>query len=268
MAKLLIGYDVESHDESTEFFLKAASEVHKNLDAQASIFIVGQTLEKNAAIAQKVLGFGHLEFHQHTYSHVLLKTVVQENEDGITIFPSGTFEEICEEIEKGQRTLLDVLGIKGIGLTAPYNYYRGLGDRLDILEVLRENNIKFVRSAGRNEHDWQPVPFEWQPYFYEPQGYPEILECPLHGWQDCIAREKLGWSNISEYTKWIKRDIDYASAHDLDFVYCSHDWSSIRHDPTLDHIAEMISYAREQGMEVINYSQYYAERITGLHIKI
>ena len=262
MAKLIIGYDVESLDDSTQTFLKAASKVHKDLEAQASIFIVGKTLEKNAELAQRVLSLGDLEFHQHTYSHVLLKTVVQENEDGITIFPSGSFEQICEEIQKGQKALHDILGVNGTGLTAPYNYYRGLGDRLDLLEVLRENNVKFVRSAGRNEQDWQPVPFEWQPYFYEPQGYAEILECPIHGWQDCIARDKLGWSNISEYTNWLKKDIDYASSHHLDFVYCSHDWSSIRHDPTLAHIAEMITYARERGMEVINYSQYYDEKLS------
>ncbi|MBS4196042.1 polysaccharide deacetylase family protein [Lederbergia citri] len=261
MPKFLIGYDVESQDESTEMFLKAASEVHKNLEAKASIFIVGKTLERNVAIAQEVLELGDMEFHQHTYSHVLLKTVVQENEEGITIFPSGSFEEVCEEISKGQKVLRNLLGVDGIGFTAPYNYYRGLSDRLDLLEVLRENGIKFVRSAGRNERDWQPVPFEWQPYFYEPQGFPEILECPLHGWQDCIAREKLGWNNIAEYVKWVKKDIDYASAKQLDFVYCSHDWSSIRHDPKLEHIAELITYARKKGMDVTNYSTYYEEKV-------
>lgn len=262
MPKLLIGYDVES--ESCAQFLKVASTLHKDLQAPASIFIVGKTLEENAEEAKTALksSSGYLEFHQHTYSHMLLKTVVQENEDGITIYPSGSYEEIVDEINKGQQVLQDILNIEGVGLTAPYNYYRGLSDRLDLLEILRNNGIKFVRSAGRNERDWQPVPFEWQPYFYKEQGYPEILECPLHGWQDCIAREKLGWENISDYLQWLKKDIDYALEHQLDFVYCSHDWSSIRHDQQLEHIAEFISYARSKGMDLMNYSQYYKYKCT------
>ncbi|MBO1003967.1 polysaccharide deacetylase family protein [Pseudogracilibacillus auburnensis] len=267
MPKFLIGYDVESYDDSTKAFLQAASKVHRDLESEATIFIVGKTLEKNASIAEEVLNLGDLEFHQHTYSHVLLKTVVQENEEGITIFPSGSFDEVCEEIQKGQQVLKDILGVEGTGFTAPYNYYRGIGDRLDLLQVLRDNQIKFVRSAGRNERDWQPVPFEWQPYFYEAQGYGEILECPIHGWQDCIAREKLGWENVTEYIKMVKKDIDHACANQLDFVYGSHDWSSIRHDPELEHIAELIMYAREKGMEVINYSQYYEQKLAEKKIK-
>ncbi|SDX61663.1 polysaccharide deacetylase family protein [Paenibacillus sp. CF384] len=260
MAKLLIGYDVEAADERTGRFLEQAMQMHKELQAPASIFIVGRTLEQNADRCLKAVQEGWLEFHQHTYSHLLLKTVVQENEEGIQVFPGVSFEAAKEDILRGQKALHDILGIACTGLTAPYNYYRGLSDRLDLLEVLRDCGIKIVRSAGRNERDWQPVPFEWQPYFYEPQGYGQILECPLHGWQDCIARERLGWENVSEYVEWLKRDIDYAVDHDLDFVYCSHDWSSITCDPDLSHLRAMLTYARDKGMSIMNYSDYYALR--------
>ncbi|WP_308636351.1 polysaccharide deacetylase family protein [Paenibacillus silvisoli] len=258
MAKLLIGYDVEAMDERTDQFLKKAMQVHAELRSPASIFVVGKTLERNAEQCRKAAEEGWLEFHQHTYSHVLLKTVVQENEAGIQVFPGASYEQAKEEILRGQQALKDLLGISCTGLTAPYNYYRGLGDRLDLLEVLRECGINIIRSAGRNERDWQPVPLQWQPYFYAPQGYPELLECPLHGWQDCIAREQLGWENVAGYVEWLKRDIDEAVRLDLDFVYCSHDWSSLTCDPELTHVRAMISYAKERGMELMNYSDYYA----------
>lgn len=260
MPQLLIGYDVESMNESAAVFLQAAERLHGEMLAPASLFIVGRTLERNVEACRRALASGWFEFHQHTYSHALLKTVLQENEEGVRMFAGVSFEQAREEIVKGQEALKRHLGVDCRGLTAPYNYYRGLGDRPDLLAVLRRCGITILRSAGRNERDWQPVPFAWQPYFYDPQGYPEILEFPLHGWQDCLVRERLGWENIGAYVDRLKRDVDHAVRGGHDFVYCSHDWSSIRHDPALDHLREFIRYAREQGMEIGSYSAYYDDK--------
>ena len=51
-----------------------------------------------------------------------------------------------------------------IGLTGPWCYYRGLRDRLDILQVLWEEGLRFTRADGRNEHDRHPVAIDVQPY--------------------------------------------------------------------------------------------------------
>src|SRR5215212_5052451 len=51
-----------------------------------------------------------------------------------------------------------------IGLTGPWCYYRGLRDRLDILQVLWEEGLRFTRADGRNEHDRHPVAIDVHPY--------------------------------------------------------------------------------------------------------
>ena len=264
MATLLIGYDVETQDvksEATKQFLKVAPKLHKELNAPCTFFICGRTLENNLEEFKQVKAeYGDLiDFQQHTYSHVLLKTVFQENEHGKTLFRSGTLEQIREQVKRPIELLKEHLNVDCIGLTGPYGYYRGLSDRPDILEILHELGIHFTRTYARNERDWQPVAFEIQPFWYEPQGFPDMLEFPVQGWQDCIMRGEIGWDNRDGYLNHIRRDLDYIAEHDLVWGYVQHDWSSIRGDADMSITRGMIEYAHKIGVELKSYLEFYKE---------
>ncbi len=266
MATFLIGYDVETQDPNsvaTAQFLKVAAPLHRELNAPCTFFICGRTLENNIEAFQAVKAeYGDLfDFQQHTYSHVLLKTVFQENEHGKTVFRGGTLGQIREQVERASELLKEHLDINCIGLTGPYGYYRGLSDRPDILEIIHELGIRFIRTYARNEHDWQPLSLDIQPYWYEPQGFGDILECPIQGWQDCIMRGEIGWDNRAGYLAAVKENLDYIAEHNLAWGYAQHDWSSIREDPDMSITRGMIEYALDKGVEVKSYLEFYHETL-------
>jgi len=262
LATLLIGYDVEDQNpdsKATEHFLKTASKIHRELNAPCTLFICGRTLENNVDAFKKIKAeYGDLfDLQQHTYSHVLLKTVFQENEHGKTMFRGGTLEQIREEVRKPTKLLKEHLDVDCIGLTGPYCYYRGLSDRPDILEIIYEIGIRFTRTYARNERDWQPVSFDVQPYWYDTQGFDDVLECPVQGWQDCILRDEIGWGNHDGYLNELKKNLDYIAKHDLVWGYAQHDWSSIREDLDMSITRGMIEYAQSLGVEIKSYLEFY-----------
>ena len=261
MAYMLIGYDVESpEDEVTTTFLKRASSLHASLGVPATLFIRGQNLERNPAAFEAVAANPLLELQQHTYSHMLLKTVCQRDEEGVAVFRSGALDEIKADVAKASALLKEYLGGECIGLTGPYTYYRGLSDRPDILEILWELGIRYTRTFGRNEHDWMPVPLQWQPFWYEPQGFPDMLEVMTHGWHDCLLRPLCGWTDLEGYLGMVKPYIDQAAAENLVFSHCAHDHSSIREDPGMSIMARLIEHAQAKEVTIISYGQYYEKR--------
>jgi len=261
MAYMLIGYDVESPDDNvTSAFLKHVNEIHTSLGVPATLFIRGQNLERNPVAFEAVAANPLLDLQQHTYSHMLLKSVCQCNEEGVTLFRGGTLAEVRADVAKASDLLREYCGVECIGLTGPYTYYRGLSDRPDILEILWEMGIRYTRTFGRNEHDWMPVPLGWQPFWYEPQGFPEMLEVMTHGWHDCLLRPLCGWNHLDEYLDLVKPLIDQAVAEDLVFSHCAHDHSSIREDPEMTIMACILDHAQAKGLTIISYKQYYEKR--------
>lgn len=261
MAKLLIGYDVECRwdKEITRHFMGKMLQVHGQLGAPCTLFVTGAVLERDAAAFQAASEVDWLDIQQHTYSHVLLKTVFMDNGEEVKVWPGASLDEIQEEVVKTNALFQQILGRPCIGITGPYAYYRGLGDRPDILQILREEGIRFTRTWGRNEKDWQPVPFDIQPFWYQAQGFPEMLEFPINGWQDCIWRERNGWDNREGYLEHLKSGIDTIAETDLIWSYVQHDWSSVREDPEMEITRRFLEYALEHDVEVATYTQVYEE---------
>lgn len=269
MARILIGYDVEirgpwkkaisTNPVSTPLFVEAAKRVHEELSVPCTFFICGATLEENLPIFRSLVGHPLIDLAQHTYSHIRLKTIVMEREGKTDLYRGGTLSQIKQEVNRTQEIFRRELGMQCRGLTGPWGYYRGLKDRPEILEILAKAGIRFLRTDARNEKDYQPVPFENQPYFYEPQGFPHLLEFPVQGWQDTYLRENLGWDNIAGFVREIKKGIDYIARNDLIWDYCQHDWTSIVNDPGMSIIRRLVVYAREKGVEFEQYSSLYVE---------
>jgi peptidoglycan/xylan/chitin deacetylase (PgdA/CDA1 family) len=265
MAEFLIGYDVECADDSdvTERFIDCAVRLHRRLEVPCTFFIMGKTLELNSEKMRWATAEAGdlLDVQQHTYEHVQLKTICQENDDGVTVFPCGSLERIEEEVSKTNSLLEELLGVECVGITGPMGYYRGLADELDVLALLYDHGIRFTRTYARDHNDWQPVPLDRQPFWYAPQGFPDVLECMIHGWQDCILRAILGWSDHEAYLSQVREDLAEAAAQDLVFSHCQHDWSSIKEDPDMSITEQILLAARELGFRFVHYRGFYEDQL-------
>lgn len=263
MATFLIGYDVEDPDPRvTRSFLETARNVHEQVDVPCTFFVVGRTLRQSPEQFATFVEHPLFDLQQHTETHLRLKTVYQENADGVTVFRGGSPDAVRADVAAAQRTFQDLLGFRPIGLTGPFNYYRGICDRPDLVEIVHAEGIRFLRCWGRDAHDWQPTPF-FAPFSLEALDYPDVYEFGIHGWQDCILRRELGWANLDGYFDRLREDIDRVVESDGVFSYCQHDWSSVRDDPELSLTRRILTYAREQGLRVRTYADYYADLAAG-----
>ncbi|HEX2035259.1 MAG TPA: polysaccharide deacetylase family protein [Chloroflexota bacterium] len=257
----LIGYDVEARDPAvTQPFLRQALAIHEATGVPATLFLAGRTIDLNREALRPLAEHPLFDFQQHTYNHVLLKTVcIEDPVDGIRLFRAGTLDQIRDEVRRTSTLLREEFGLDCTGLTGPYAYYRGLVDRPDILEILWQEGIRFTRTWGRNERDWQPVPLEVQPFWYRLQGFPELLEVPLHGWQDISLRKSVGWTNHDGFLDATYPYLEAAAAGGLTFSYCTHDHSSTREDPQMRITAALLRRARELGLATTTYRDYYQQ---------
>jgi peptidoglycan/xylan/chitin deacetylase (PgdA/CDA1 family) len=263
VATFFIGYDVEHSDPNvTRPFLNTARALHEDLGVPCTFFIVGQTLRQNSDEFRELLGHPLIDLQQHTETHLRLKTVYQENEEGVSVFPGGSNEEVRSDVGACQRTFEEILGFRPTGLTGPYNYWRGLLDRPDLVRIVYDEGTRFLRCFGRNERDWQPTPF-FGPFPLTALGFPDVWEYGIHGWQDCILRGKLGYSDHDGYFERFRADVDRVVAADGCFSYCQHDWSSRWDDLEMALTRRLLMYVRDAGMNVVNYGTHYAASIAG-----
>jgi peptidoglycan/xylan/chitin deacetylase (PgdA/CDA1 family) len=262
---LLIGYDVESSTDSDTVrrFLTKVEEIHRDLSVPATFFLVGKVVENNS---QELVDLGRrcelFDYQQHTYSHMLLKTVCMDDGKKVTIVKAGSVEQVDDEVAHANRVLKEKLGVEGCGLTGPWGYYRGLSDRPDLLEILKRNGIGFARTWARDQNDYQPVSFDIQPFWYEPQGYPDILEFAIHGWQDVHWRNVYGWENLDGYLGMLRETVDMVASRGIVWSYGTHDWSSLRSDPEMSIMKGLMEHALNQGLRIVDYKTYYLEAIS------
>lgn len=258
----LLGYDVESNDtEVTRRFLERARRLHEELRAPCTFYVVGRIASRHrdalSALARDTL----FDLGQHTFSHLLLKTICIERDGTFEVVRGGTVEGIRDEVRRASDAVEAATGYRPWGLTGPYGYYRGLMDRPDLLEVLHDEGIRYLRTFGRDACDWQPVSLDNQPFWYEPQGFADMLELLLHGWQDCILRDQRGWDDRSGYLSAVFPWLEAAASRDAVFSYVQHDWSSLRGDPEMEMTRAILGRARELGMRILTARAYFEERL-------
>ena len=95
MGTLLIGYDVEWRGDGdvTPHFLEQARSLHDRLGIPATLFVVGQTLERWVPQFQAIAQDPLFDLQQHTYSHQLLKTVYIEDGTSVRVVRGVSPEE-------------------------------------------------------------------------------------------------------------------------------------------------------------------------------
>ena len=268
---LVLGYDVESAAESTAGFMAGAADLHEKYDIPWSIYLTGHTIDAQKDNIKPFIDHPLLTVGQHTYSHLLLKSVYMQPGDGKEIhgcFPScfvkgGSLEQCTEEIARTQKIILDEIGIVCKGITGPYNYYRGLVDRPDLLQVLQDNGITFSRCNGRDFRDCQPTPLTEQPFFYTDQGFPDILELGIQGYQDDFYWERFDDRSHGEtYQDWLYWMLEEISKKDLIFNLCSHDHGTKTKEEFYTHKAwleDLIKRALDLGIRFAGPEDIYQE---------
>ncbi len=243
-------------------FLMRVAQLHREREFPFTLFVRGKLIEPLQADFQRVRDLcGELvDFEQAAWDGRPLKTVCRENHRGVKVVPAGDVEACMAGIARTMDAMDRVLGERPPGLAAPLGYYRGLSDRPDLLYRLHALGVRFVRSWTRNARDWSPVPFETQPFFYEPQGFAEMLEIPGQGEfaiEECEAGLR---RNGERFLHHVQKDLDYVTAKKLTWSLVQHDWCAMMDDPEMRITASVLDHIRQRDIEPLTHRGLY-ERV-------
>ena len=274
---IIFGIDVESASENSVGFAEYGAEMFRELNIPVTWYLTGKTLERYPDVFRKIENNELIELQAHTYDHILLKTVLMRIPEGISIHGStewhvqrgGSLEEIDSDLGRCQLVFQNALGRRATALTGPWGYYRGLGDRPDLLEMVHRHGFKILRTFARDEQDGQPVPLEWQPFFYEVQGFPEILECFIHDYQDdfywqAFAQPRKGDSYL-DHLESVARKI---AEENLTWSLCSHDHGCATREgfeKKGNWFRAIVEYAQDLNVRFLSVTQYYEEMYSKTH---
>jgi peptidoglycan/xylan/chitin deacetylase (PgdA/CDA1 family) len=233
-----------------------------------TLFVVAKKIEDDASSFAPYTNSAMLEFQQHTYTHLALKACMRDTDGtlGIVDWPTAqSGDDVRAEVRTANRILEQKLGIRCHGLSAPFGYFMGFADRPDILKILHEEGIRYVRSFQLNKEGRalaEPLPLDFDLFSYEPQGYPDILEFCFKGHSDVGWALKYGWESRDEYVNYLKHSIDIVERTNSVWGIVMHDWSLVQFDRDLSVLADVLAYARQRSAEVVTFGQAYERLIS------
>jgi peptidoglycan/xylan/chitin deacetylase (PgdA/CDA1 family) len=287
MATLLIGYDTEAAavGEGLARFIgpevpqyRAALDpdvtrrgvgllrrLHEELEAPCTFFVCGRTLLHALDAIEPLARSNLFDIQQHTYSHVVFRDVRYraEGAEGEAVLPETPHVALREELRFTSELIRRHLGRDCVGLRTPFGYYRGLRDRADLLEIVRETGHRFVTSWGRNDENGNPTPWV-QPFAYVEEGYPDLLEIPFQFWLDGIWFDLNGYGQGRAFGRELERAVDEIAERDLVYATAFHEWCAVEADEEgTGWIRALIGRARERGVEIMSYADYWARASAG-----
>ncbi len=284
MATLLLGFDVERIpglnppddfsrrllgyvvDESlTLGFLQALQRLLAEEAAVATLFIAGMNAECFPEAYRVLADDPHFDLQQHAYSHEPFKCIAEERDDEMQtrVFrPCLPSQAVFEDLLRGEQAVTSAVGCRPVGLTAPFAYWRGLGDQPLVLETLWDLGYRFVRSYGRTPTDYQPLPVDQaQPFRYELQGFSGLMEIPITGWHDVGFKTRFGWEEVARFADYVCGELDRLAGTDLVWSLLQHDWSSVQYDENLTVTRSILRRARALGWQVLSHTEFYSTHL-------
>ena len=268
-----LGVDIETASPASEVYSRLGLKMLEREDIRATWYVTGRSMEMYPEAFRRADESDRVDIQAHTYAHLRLKTVWMRVPAGREyagrrdhlVELGGSNEQIDADLARCQQVFIDALGRSAVGLTGPWGYYRGLGDRPDLLEIVHRHGFRILRTFARNETDGEPIPLEWAPFFYEPQGYPDMLEIMVHGYQDDYTfRSLTGLERAEDYVAYLRGLADRVAAEDLCWGLCSHDHDC--HDEEgfaakTAWIWEAVRYARSIGIRFVTATELYHEAL-------
>jgi peptidoglycan/xylan/chitin deacetylase (PgdA/CDA1 family) len=238
--------------------------------ARATFFLVGRLLEVAGSEYRDLLA-GH-DVQCHTYAHHL-------------IHQGHPLSDSPEEVEEGLRRGLDLIeewfGYRPVGLCAPGGSRTGLRGQPEILRIVWDNGIRFVKADNLGSPETPMLPSRIHPYTYAEDGYPDLWELPGIGWHCTLTlpRGPVGdWPpravvpggprvghpplTPQDHLAWVRQELDYVRAQGYQFSPSWHPWSLYRFDPQMHVVDFLLDYAAEKGMAVRTYREVW-EGLTG-----
>lgn len=282
MATLLIGYDTESaavgeglarfigpdvpqyraalDPETTRRGVGLLARLHEELEAPCTFFVCGRTLLHALDAFEPLAGTDLFDIQQHTYSHVVFRDVRYQAAGSETeaVLPETPHVALRAELTFTSELIRKYLGRACLGVRTPFGHYRGLRDRPDLLEIVRETGHRYVTSWGRNEQNGNPTPFV-QPFAYADEGFPGILEIPFQFWLDGIWFDAHGYGEGLGFRRALRDAIDAICDQDIVFATAFHEWCAVEaNEEGTGWIRGLIERARERDVEIMSYSEYWA----------
>jgi len=266
---LVLGYDWErSEDIEIELAsFRIVSNVHLEHDVPLTIFVLGELLDSPeiCGLVREYLEIEQfrrlVDIAQHSYSHTEFKRLRPD------VRPLG-LAEVRTEVRKVNELILREFQVDCHGIRAPQGHYRGFQGDDDILSVLCQEGLHYVSSDLRNEQG--TFPSEWtdaggryrQPYFYDRDKYPGLLEIPTQGWNDNGLKGMSRTSDVKAHSLAEEIEIyegyaDFALERGLAYAPLFHPWAIAMTDRQGYVLKSLILYAREHEMRILNYRQLY-----------
>ncbi len=282
MAVLLIGYDTEAaavgeglarflgpevpqyrcalDPETTRRGVALLARLHEELEAPCTFFVCGRTLLHALDALEPVAASPLFDIQQHTYSHVVFRDVRYRpaGSDVEAVLPETPAVALREELAFTSELIHKYLGRDCIGLRTPFGHYRGLRGRPDLLQLAADAGLQYVSSWGRNKENGNPTPWV-QPFAYSEEGFPGLLEIPFQFWLDGVWFDANGYGEGRGFRKALRGAIDEIAEQDLVFGTAFHEWCAVEaNEEETGWIRGLIEHARERGVEVMSYSDYWA----------
>jgi len=273
---ILVCYDVETACQSSVGFFDGATAMHEELDIPCNIFLTGTTMDFCPDACQAAGRHPLVSLGQHTYSHVLLKTIYMQPGDGQpcphtdgapTLVNEGAdLETIRADVTRAQKLFEKLFGRPCRGLCAPWGAYRGMMDRPDILRILDDIGLKWIRSYARDYRDCQPTPYEVQPFFYADQGFGDLMEFPVPGYQDDFYWERFDdRAHGPDYADYLAWAVDHVVANDYVWTVSSHDHDTETVESFEAHkgvwLRSVLGRAKDAGARFMTCEDLYQERL-------
>lgn len=262
--QLTVSYEGERLRECLDG-IRAVAEVQRRMQAPATFFLVGELLVHSGPELRAILDDPLFDIQSHSYTHPNLVAI------------SADAASLRHELADSRRLIEDTFGRPVIGLTTPGGFTGGLAGQRRVLDAIVEAGYRYVRSAGRGADRSVPAPLT-QPFWYEEDGYPELLELALHGWHDniltgqpgvCAWPPALPWGYPSRMPRTAREvyqayapGIDYVAEHRLlTYVPCFHPWSIYRVDARARQIELLLRHAQRR-IDIISCTGMYEQLCT------
>lgn len=244
--------------------------LHRKYQVSATFFMLGRIVEAHAQRLKELFGDDPLfDLGSHTYSHRLLK-------DSRMHGPGVDLETMRSEIERGIRIVEDVFERPCLGVRTGYGFFNGFRGDVERLQIVASCGVRYLSSDLRGPGDSIPAGLV-QAYWYDEEGFADLLELPGHGWHDNVLNgffnqgpclpwpPALPWGvpdrvprtpeeEFEVQMTWLRR------ASDLGLDYFSpvyHPHSIYRKSPACETIERLLCHVVDRGIPTTTYTALY-----------